>query len=228
MRAIHFSGPQTPAVILVCNKTGLAMFGGVLKSGLVAAAMAAAFVCAARAGNMEASYAAVGRQTLVPYGWVDFCNRYNGECDGEQLPAMDVNLTQKSMKMLQRVNDFVNKSIKPKSDMDHWGVVDRWDYPSDGYGDCEDYALLKRKILIDEGFPRQGVLMTVVRDQHGDGHAILTVKTNHGEFVLDNLQPDIKAWNETGYRFIKRQSQTDPNIWVDLGDPGPAPLIVSR
>ncbi len=93
--------------------------------------------------------------------------------------------------------------------MDHWGVVDRWDYPLDGKGDCEDYALLKRKMLIDIGFPRQASADR--RQGRGPGgHAVLTVKTNKGEFVLDNLSDEIKPWTSTSYRFVKRQSRRTP------------------
>ena len=63
----------------------------------------------------------------------------------------------------------------------------------------------------------------MVRDRHGDGHAVLTVKTDKGEFVLDNQNDEILLWSDTGYRFVKRQSQADPNVWVSLGDPRPAP-----
>ena len=104
------------------------------------------------------------------------------------------------------------------TDMDHWGVVERWNYPDDGYGDCEDYVLHKRKMLMQAGWPREALLITVVRDRNGDGHAILTVKTDKGEFILDNQTDEILLWSETGYRFVKRQSQADPNIWIALGD----------
>lgn len=126
------------------------------------------------------------------------------------------------------INTWVNAHIAPVSDMEHWGVLDQWDYPSDGRGDCEDYALLKRKLLITEGFPRQALLMTVVKDARGDGHAVLTVATNAGEFVLDNLHDDMKPWDRTGYRFVKRQSQTDQNVWVQIGVPTVEPDYVSR
>jgi predicted transglutaminase-like cysteine proteinase len=106
--------------------------------------------------------------------------------------------------------------------MDHWGMIDRWNYPDDGYGDCEDYVLLKRRMLMQAGWPRQALLITVVRDHNDEGHAVLTVKTDKGEFILDNQTQDILLWSETGYHFIKRQSQTDPNVWVSLGDPRPA------
>ena len=78
--------------------------------------------------------------------------------------------------------------------------------------------LLKRKMLIDAGWPREALLITVVRDKKGEGHAVLTVKSDKGEFILDNQNESVVAWTETGYRFVKRQSQGDPNVWVSLGD----------
>jgi predicted transglutaminase-like cysteine proteinase len=176
----------------------------------------------------QASYAAVGSETSVPYGWIDFCRRYAGECGGGDVTALDVNLTPESLKEIQRVDKLVNKAVIPVSDMDHWGVLDQWDYPTDGKGDCEDYALYKRKLLIAEGFPRQALLMTVVKDEQNEGHAILTVKTNHGEFVLDNLNDDLKPWDRTGYKFVKRQSQSNDNVWVQVGPSPAAPAYALR
>ncbi len=207
------------------------MVGGVGKViGAVVLLTAAYFPFhgATEAADGGATYIAVGGTTLVPYGWVDFCQRYRGECDSGPAQALDVRSNPDTMKRIRQINAWVNGNVKPMSDMEHWGVVDRWDYPSDGYGDCEDYALLKRRLLINEGFPRQGLLMTVVKDEKGEGHAILTVKTNKGEYVLDNLDDEVRPWNKTRYRFVKRQSQTDENVWVDLGEPTSAPLVVSR
>jgi predicted transglutaminase-like cysteine proteinase len=180
------------------------------------------------AAGANVGYIAVGRETLVPYGWVEFCQRYAGECDSKALPALDVKYSPETMKAARRINHWVNTHIKPMSDKDHWGVIDRWDYPTDGYGDCEDYALLKRRLLIEEGFPRQGLLMTVVKDEQGEGHAILTLKTDNGEYILDNLDNEVRPWSRTHYKFVKRQSQTDEEVWVDIGEPTSAPLIVSR
>jgi predicted transglutaminase-like cysteine proteinase len=173
-------------------------------------------------------YAAVGARTSVPFGWVDFCMRYEGECAGARLPAVDINWTARARQDVVRVNLWVNAHVAPESDEDHWSLADRWDYPLDGKGDCEDYALLKRKLLIDMGYPRQALLMTVVKDRNQEGHALLTVRTNEGEFALDNLNDDVKPWASTGYRFVKRQSQDDPNIWVMLGEPTEAPLYTAR
>lgn len=170
----------------------------------------------------QASYATIGGQTSVPYGWVDFCQREPQECHQPVLQAVDINLTPETWQILNKVNRMVNQTIIPVSNYDHWGtMLDHWDYPKDGKGDCKIYALWKRKLLIDAGFPRQALLMTIVRDQNGEGHTILTAKTNRGEFILDNMRQDILSWDETGYHFYKRQSQEDPNIWLAVVDPQP-------
>ena len=97
-------------------------------------------------------------------------------------------LTPKAWTDLVKVNAWVNDNIKPITDLEHWGVVEQWDYPDDGNGDCEDYVLLKRRMLMQAGWPREALLITVVRDKKGDGHAVLTVKTDRGEFILDNQE----------------------------------------
>ena len=88
--------------------------------------------------------------------------------------------------------------------------------------------LLKRRLLVQAGWPREALLITVVRDRKDEGHAVLTVKTDHGEYILDNQIEYLLPWFKTGYRFVKRQSQRDPNVWVSLGDPWPAPTTVAR
>jgi len=192
-------------------------------AGAAAAALAAALaMSAAEAANERPLFVALGAAVRAPIGWIEFCVEHVRECDVKPLEARDVVLTPQAWKDLLRVNKWVNDQIKPMTDLDHWGVVERWSYPDDGFGDCEDYVLLKRRMLMQAGWPRQALLITVVRDQKGEGHAVLTVKSDKGEFILDNQEDQILLWSETGYRFVKRQSQSDPNIWVSLGDPRPA------
>jgi len=173
------------------------------------------------------AYVVVGAVTRTPIGWVEFCVEYKSECNTRPSSARDVVLTPKAWSDMVKVNSWANDNIKPITDLEHWGVVERWNYPDDGYGDCEDYVLLKRRMLMRAGWPREALLITVVRDKKGDGHAVLTVKTNKGEFILDNQEAEILAWNKTGYRFVKRQSQSNPNVWVALGEPHGAPATVS-
>jgi predicted transglutaminase-like cysteine proteinase len=188
----------------------------------MAAAMIAVLGAASTAASERVTHVSVGSQARPPIGWVEFCNEHGRECATAASEPRDVVLTSKVWKDLVRVNRWVNESIKPVTDMDHWGVVERWSYPDDGQGDCEDYVLLKRRMLMQAGWPREALLITVVRDKKGEGHAVLTVKTDKGEFILDNQAEEILLWSETGYRFVKRQSQGNPNTWVSLGDTRPA------
>ena len=201
---------------------------GILRAALVAGALAAALVVPpANANEQRALFISVGATARAPIGWIEFCSEYAPECETQILEARDVVLSTKAWKDLVRVNKWVNESIKPVTDLEHWGVVERWNYPDDGQGDCEDYVLLKRRMLIQAGWPRQALLITVVRDKRGDGHAVLTVKTDKGDFVLDNQEEQVLLWSDTGYRFVKRQSQNDPNVWISLNDPRPATATVT-
>jgi predicted transglutaminase-like cysteine proteinase len=203
--------------------------GRVILAIIIAGGMALVAASDASAAHLQtASLSPVGPTTAMPFGWYDFCRRYPNDCDSGPLSAEDLNLTTAAWAQLERINRQVNRTIEPRSDVDHWGVLDQWDYPIDGKGDCEDYALLKRKILLEQGFPRQALLMTVVRDRRGEGHAVLDVKTNRGDYILDNQRDEILAWNATDYVFVKRQSQEDPNRWVGMGDSGPGPLTTAR
>jgi len=167
-------------------------------------------------------YAAIGDIARPPIGWVEFCAEHASECKVAPSEPRNVVLTLRLWRDLARINQAVNANIKPMTDLEHYGVVEKWAYPDDGYGDCEDYVLLKRRMLMEAGWPREALLITVVRETSGDGHAVLTVRTDRGDFVLDNQNAAIVLWSESGYRFVKRQSQSDPNIWVSLGDPRPS------
>lgn len=204
------------------SETGLTVVRTAVKTFLLLAiafgASPAGFISGAKAQVMDATYAAVGGTTRTPYGWADLCSREPQECDVDVLEPVDLRLTPKVQQILERINAKVNAEIEPVSNLDHWGtVLDHWDYPKDGKGDCKIYALWKRKLLMDLGLPRQALLMTIVRDLEGNGHTILTVKTDHGDLVLDNMVGEIRPWDATGYTYVKRQSQTDPNVWVSIG-----------
>jgi len=195
--------------------------------GLAAASLMSVVAPAADAASERPLHVPVGEMSRPPIGWVEFCSERPRECASTVSAPRDVVLTAKAWKDIVRVNKWVNDTIKPMTDLEHWGVVEKWSYPDDGYGDCEDYVLLKRRMLVEAGWPPEALLITVVRDLRGDGHAVLTVKTDMGDFILDNQAEQILLWADTGYRFVKRQSQTDPNVWVSLGDPRPAAATAS-
>jgi predicted transglutaminase-like cysteine proteinase len=147
--------------------------------------------------------------------WVGFCERKPAECAVESGEAEIVVLTKETVRLLASVNRTVNRSLKPMTDEAHWGVADDWNLPRDGKGDCEDYQLLKRRILAAAGLPRRALRMTVVLDAFRAGHAVLTVVTDKGDLILDNLTDAVLPWSETNYTFIQRESAEKVG-WVFL------------
>jgi predicted transglutaminase-like cysteine proteinase len=130
-----------------------------------------------------------------------------------------VSLDEVRWRDLNDVNASVNATIAVGSDMDLFGREDVWTLPNSGSGDCEDFALLKRKRLIERGWPSSTLLITTVTTSSGEGHAVLTVVTNQGDYVLDSRTSSIRLWSRTGYEFYTRQAQTNPQRWVWI-EPG--------
>ena len=133
-------------------------------------------------------------------------------------------LTQARWAELDAINRQVNSTVTPVTDLELYGREELWTYPN-RYGDCEDYALLKRHMLIRQGWAPESLLMTVVWDENGEGHAVLTVTTSAGDFVLDNKRDDIRRWQATGYTFEKRQSAFGRGRWVWLRGDRPSAMI---
>ena len=164
------------------------------------------------------AFLGAGGEALPPVGWVEFCERYRGECDSRRIDGEIMTLDENRWKQLVRVNSAVNTEIEPVTDMEQWKVPEHWDYPTTGKGDCEDFVLEKRKRLTAMGWPRSSLLITVVRDKKGEGHAVMTVRTDRGDFVIDNQVNKILLWSDTGYIFVKRQSPLNQNRWLSLGN----------
>jgi predicted transglutaminase-like cysteine proteinase len=152
-----------------------------------------------------------------PVGYVDFCRNFGDQCESHG-GGTPVALTTGRWRELRSVNSGVNHKIAPSTDLALYGKEEVWTLPA-SRGDCEDYVLLKRKELVGRGWPTGALLVTVVFDEVGDGHAVLLARTSGGDFVLDNKTDAVRPWYETAYQFVKRQSTSDPNRWVALGDP---------
>jgi len=172
-----------------------------------------------------ALFAALGNATRAPTGWMKFCAENAEECRPAPDQARDVTLTPALLQQLYEINKFANDRVTWTSDAELYGTTERWAYPLDR-GDCEDIVLLKRRLLTKAGWPAGALLITTV-EERGAGrgrHAVLTVRSDRGEMILDNQTPEILFWYETNYRYIARQSTTDPNIWVSFStDPARPP-----
>lgn len=203
---------------------------GHLGAGLAKAALVGAMLCLGGTPRAE-TLAALPTMVSLPASsgsldrgsakakpvsaWFDFCNRYPAECAVDTSEPVAIVLTPEIWRTIVAVNRRVNRDVKPMNDMAHWGVVDHWDLAEDGLGDCEDYQLLKRKRLVEGGLPRRALRMTVVIDEINEGHAVLMVRTDRGDFILDNKTNTVLPWHQTGYTFVKREGQ-DSRAWVAL------------
>jgi predicted transglutaminase-like cysteine proteinase len=169
----------------------------------------------ARDRERASPYMRVYGVTQPPYGFVEFCQRMPQECKQGPPEEQRLSATPERLMELDRINRAVNREIAPATDLEVYGQAEYWTIPTTR-GDCEDYALLKRKRLMERGWPASALLMTVVRDDRGEGHALLTVRTLQGDYILDNKVDEIKAWYRTPYEFLMRQSYLNPQLWMSL------------
>jgi len=164
--------------------------------------------------------------SLPPIGYVQFCQLHEADCRPGLVFADRIQLTDAKFRAIEDVNREVNIDVQPETDLEHYGKAEWWAYPDDKKGDCEDYVLEKRRDLIQRGFPESALLITVVRDENNEGHAVLTVRTDEGDFVLDNKRREVVRWADTPYTFIKQQSERNPLVWTSLLPPDTAPQPV--
>lgn len=204
-----------------CVVWGRVMMRYGLICGAVLCALAGAFspMTGAGAAPMQSDRASnfmrVFGGAQAPYGFVRFCEANAYHCAQSDFENVRFNASPERLSELDQINRYVNARIAPQTDQEIYGVSEYWTLPTH-VGDCEDYALLKRQILIERGWPASALLLTVVRDELGDGHAILTARTAQGDFILDNKITDVRIWNQTPYEFVMRQSYVNPRAWVSL------------
>lgn len=197
----------------------------------LATAFLAVTVAAPAVAQQIGNYAmATGGETTQPFGHYEFCRNNWAEC-GHTEVSTPLAINDAVWAQLDAINRQVNASVAAFTDYQIYGQEEYWAYPT-SVGDCEDYVLLKRRLLSEAGIPLSNLLVTMVFLPDGQGHAVLTVRTDSGDFVLDNLRNDVRLWTETGYRFVKRQSIRNAGAWVSINNgavamappplPGPA------
>jgi predicted transglutaminase-like cysteine proteinase len=156
-----------------------------------------------------------GSITSQPIGHYEFCQANRAECSITSNGTAPARVTSFGWNVIREVNAEVNRRIMPMTDQDIFGRDEVWAYPTD-VGDCEDFVLEKRRELMQKGFAASNLLITVVRKPDGEGHAVLTVRTADGDFILDNLDERVRLWSETSYRYMKRQADYDTGRWVKI------------
>jgi predicted transglutaminase-like cysteine proteinase len=181
-----------------------------LKTGLAAVLLCLLAIAFAPAVD-AASPMATGERAIAPRGFIGFCMKYRTECQATGNPSAGVALSDERQRELEFVQSKVNRLVRPHDNPEHI-----WDYPDDGYGDCNNYALAKRRELIALGWPREALLLAAAMTETGEGHLVLVVATSQGEYVLDNRQTHVVEWSRLPYRWLSRQSQADAAVWVSV------------
>jgi predicted transglutaminase-like cysteine proteinase len=208
--------------------SAIVLVGGLLAASGVCAQQVTAFGPVGDIGPRSAhapSFMRIFGPAQPPHGFVRFCEAVPKECAEDSRRENRFNASAERLRELDDVNRAINKAVAPATDLEVYGINEYWTLPG-SKGDCEDYALLKRHNLIKKGWPVSSLLMTVVRDEKGEGHAVLTARTMQGDFVLDIKIEEVRLWTQTPYEFVMRQSYINPRVWVAL-DTRQGPLATS-
>jgi len=181
------------------------------------ATLALAFALSACAGSIpKSSPMPIGALTMAPRGFIGFCEREAASCDDHGEVSGPVKLTAERWRQLNDINVSINRAIQPETDQDLYHQAEYWTY-ADKAGDCEDYALDKRRALTEQGWPVGSLLLTTARNEKGEMHAVLVVTTDHGDFVLDNANDFVTPWSELPYRWVARQDRVAALAWHRAG-----------
>ncbi len=156
---------------------------------------------------------------VTPAGYISFCLRMPEQCQVKPDAPSSITMTLAVWQVLEKVNSDINSSIWPEDDVRHYGRAEFWTIPTDGYGDCEDYALAKRKTLIEAGLSTAALRIAVVIAPDQGRHAVLTVVTDQGDYVLDNMRENIVPWDQSNYVWIERQDPAKQLAWDSLRAP---------
>ena len=156
-------------------------------------------------------------RTSQPIGHHNYCKIYHADCNIKTGNTKATKLTREHWNDMVEINSYSNQTVAPVTDQEYYGTEEYWTYPK-SYGDCEDYVLMKRHMLMQRGWPASSLLITVVRQPNGDGHAVLTVRTDRADYILDNLNGKIRQWNETEYTYLKRQAVHHSGHWTTITD----------
>ncbi|WP_170790867.1 transglutaminase-like cysteine peptidase [Ruegeria lacuscaerulensis] len=180
--------------------------------GLAALASGALFA-PAPAEARENSFIQTAVSSPPPSGARQLCRQYTWACSSKRSVVLT---SQQEMQIVSRVNRRVNATTREVTDQSQYRTRERWALPTSLGGDCEDFALLKKRDLIRAGIDPSKLLIATVLDRQRNAHAVLVYRSASGDLVLDNLTNRIKRWSDTRYFFLRMQDPRKPSSWVGV------------
>lgn len=154
----------------------------------------------------------------APQGARAICTTHDWACAGRTSEAAP---GPEQLALVVHLNKTANAAIRPITDQEQYAEAEHWSLPGARGGDCEDYALFKKMKLVEAGISADRLLFAVVLDRKNDPHAVLVLRTDQGDYVLDNVTDRILRWDRTGYTFISMQNPEDPAGWVAVFEQAP-------
>jgi len=162
--------------------------------------------------------------TLAPFQHVRFCLRYPSDCKSDPTENQRIDLNAETSELLKRVNHSVNMYINPRPKSYGPNLGEGWTIAPE-MGDCNDYAVTKRRELLENGLPSKALRLAVVKTASGIGHLVLVVVTTKGDIVMDDLTEEIRPWQSTDYHWLNIQSASDPKFWYKIRGPVVGPSV---
>jgi predicted transglutaminase-like cysteine proteinase len=177
----------------------------------------AGLLLGAQGAVAQDAFLAARMTVSAPAGAQNLCARFPFACLSS---GPETRVSGQQVDLAIKVNRQINRQVSSISDQAQYRTTEHWALPTARGGDCEDFALLKKKHLIDAGFDPQTLLIATALDRKRVAHAVLVMRTAQGDFILDNLRDDVLHWRATGYTFLRMQDPSDPSRWTAVIDGG--------
>ena len=188
-----------------------------LQALALAALSAAALLLGAQGAFAKDAFLTSRMTVSAPAGASNLCGRYPWAC---QTSSGAIRVSGGHLDIAIKLNRQINRQVRSISDQAQYGRTEHWSLPTARGGDCEDFALIKKKRLIEAGLDPQMLLISTVLDRNRNAHAVLVMRTAQGDFILDNLRDEVLHWRQTGYTFLRMQDPASPSRWTAVIDGG--------
>jgi len=178
---------------------------------LLAIAVAAILIVGPTSAEAQGqAFLVAQRAAPQPPGSAGLCGKYAWAC---ARTGASVSSEATALQLARKINAKVNRGTRHMEDRAQYGREEHWALPTARGGDCEDFVLLKKKMLVEAGVASEALLIATVLDRDMSSHAVLVFRTRSGDLILDNLTNKILPWSKTGYTFLKLQNPASLGKW---------------
>jgi predicted transglutaminase-like cysteine proteinase len=209
---------QASPIPSTTSKRGItSSVAGRMQSLALVALSASAVLLGSQAAVAQDAFLAARMTVSAPAGAHNLCGRYPWACKAS---GGATRISGHQLDVAIKLNRQINRKVRSIADQAQYGRAEHWALPTARGGDCEDFALIKKKHLIEAGLDPQMLLVSTVLDRNRNAHAVLVMRTGQGDFILDNLRDEVLHWRQTGYTFLRMQDPANPSRWTAVIDGG--------